>query len=271
MVKLAINGNHPKKNAAYPARGGFTLVELAVVVSIVSVLMTLMLPVASKARQAVHAVQCQSNLRQMGVLLQSYSQDFGYLPPSYIQPDPEQHWTATLTEYAGGQPLEYDPAGRPLGYNLPIFECPSAPLPTGPGTRRNHYSAHKVLMPIRWAASGWTGSKQKIEQIRRPHEVIMLADGAQSNQPNAHGNSGLAAPAFRKTTPNPVVFFDPHDADLNDPIDEPANTNEDNDANHGHIRYRHSGETATQVAFADGHVQTIDHGQILNRNIRTNR
>jgi prepilin-type N-terminal cleavage/methylation domain-containing protein/prepilin-type processing-associated H-X9-DG protein len=57
-------------------RPGFTLMELLLVIALVSTLAALMLPAVSRGREAGRSAACLSNLRQAGLALQLYTQDF---------------------------------------------------------------------------------------------------------------------------------------------------------------------------------------------------
>lgn len=59
--------NEPPSRAARTlgARRGFTLIELLVVISIISLLIALLLPSLSAARDSSRAVVCRSNMRQL--------------------------------------------------------------------------------------------------------------------------------------------------------------------------------------------------------------
>lgn len=93
-------------------RKGFTLIELMLVISIISILASMLIPVIFRSREQSRRVTCMSNLRQIGVACHIYSSDW-----AERFPDPPGATTVTVCN------LLID-----NGYmeNGQIFVCPSS-------------------------------------------------------------------------------------------------------------------------------------------------
>ncbi len=95
-------------------RSGFTLVELLVVIAIISILAAILFPVFARARENARKTSCLSNVKQMGLALTQYVQDYdgAYPMGSYSQ---------------GGVKLRWADAIQPYAKSRQLFLCPSAP------------------------------------------------------------------------------------------------------------------------------------------------
>src|SRR5437660_1778673 len=63
-------------------RRAFTLIELLVVIAIIAILAAILFPVFAQAREKARQATCQSNLRQIGMAVQMYAQDFDETMPT---------------------------------------------------------------------------------------------------------------------------------------------------------------------------------------------
>jgi prepilin-type N-terminal cleavage/methylation domain-containing protein len=97
-------------------RRAFTLVELLVVIAILALLASLLFPVFARAREQARKAKCASHLRQLGLALNMYAQDYDDLLPSC---DP----TADAEPGLDGLPALFA-ALEPYVRNQQIYRCP---------------------------------------------------------------------------------------------------------------------------------------------------
>lgn len=104
---------------------GFTLIEILVVISIISLLISIMLPALGQARVMARRMQCMNNLRQMGIAMHTYSADYdGYFPTALDQASWYPPLTLVNTLVVSGN---YLPVSN-LGYGYTeVMKCPDDP------------------------------------------------------------------------------------------------------------------------------------------------
>ncbi|QDU63769.1 hypothetical protein Pan216_46500 [Planctomycetes bacterium Pan216] len=128
-----------------PGTSGFTLVELLVVIAIIGILVGLLLPAVQQAREAARKMQCQSNLKQLGVAFNSYAESHGTLPIGNVDGSGASighSWWIGMMPYLDQQAI-YDgfdaevawsgwsaAVNRDLlrGVRFPVMRCPSSPV-----------------------------------------------------------------------------------------------------------------------------------------------
>jgi prepilin-type N-terminal cleavage/methylation domain-containing protein/prepilin-type processing-associated H-X9-DG protein len=102
-------------------RRGFTLIELLVVIAIIAILAAILFPVFARAREAARAASCRSNLKQIGLAINMYRQDYDETMPFQVN---GSLWTFHPTDWANQTYWGY--FYLPYTKNQQIWACPSA-------------------------------------------------------------------------------------------------------------------------------------------------
>jgi prepilin-type N-terminal cleavage/methylation domain-containing protein/prepilin-type processing-associated H-X9-DG protein len=100
---------HPHHN-----KRGFTLIELLVVIAIIAILAAILFPAFAKARESARRASCSSNLKQIGISMMQYSQEYDeQMVPGAV----DGKVSATGTAWMG--------LLQPYLKSTQIFSCPS--------------------------------------------------------------------------------------------------------------------------------------------------
>jgi prepilin-type N-terminal cleavage/methylation domain-containing protein/prepilin-type processing-associated H-X9-DG protein len=103
------------KNTYWNRKRAFTLIELLVVIAIIAILAAILFPVFGRARENARRSSCQSNLKQIGIGMMQYTQDYDErFPVSYL------HDTRVTGIYWG-----WMQAVQPYIKSTQLFQCPS--------------------------------------------------------------------------------------------------------------------------------------------------
>jgi prepilin-type N-terminal cleavage/methylation domain-containing protein/prepilin-type processing-associated H-X9-DG protein len=147
-------------------RKGFTLIELLVVIAIIAILAAILFPVFAQARDKARSASCLSNMKQIGLAVMMYAQDYDETePPAYVgktdpQGRPEWYYNqAAWTELI-----------LPYVKNKQVFLCPSAEKVT---------ASNPDNIPASYVTNYWTMGAQwgfNIAAFDRPAEIINVTE-----------------------------------------------------------------------------------------------
>jgi prepilin-type N-terminal cleavage/methylation domain-containing protein/prepilin-type processing-associated H-X9-DG protein len=162
------------KHIAKQQRTGFTLIELLVVIAIIAILASILFPVFARARENARRSSCSSNLKQLGLGVMMYVQDYdekypmGYYNQNSATP---QGWQQIVLPYVKSNQ---------------VYLCPSSTVtPSDPGT--GNYGANWLIFPnMEWSAD----SVVSMSSIASTASVYMLMDsGSHLLQPKPQSTS----------------------------------------------------------------------------------
>jgi prepilin-type N-terminal cleavage/methylation domain-containing protein/prepilin-type processing-associated H-X9-DG protein len=224
----------------------FTLIELLVVIAIIAILAAILFPVFAQAREKARQASCFSNMKQLGIAVPMYAQDYDESLPMW-------HYARRSKP----QPLIWYHALKPYVKNRAVYLCPSdqktqqlpdwGPQATWPEmgqsrwTERISYGYNEPLHNGRDTGSGTPGGPTTMADLDEPAAYYVLGD-CSSPLSDAWCEPKIGRRMFRVAWPHRPVWWDVV------PIDAKP------DVLKSLERYtRHSG--GSNLAFADGHAK----------------
>ena len=162
-----------RESSGKSQRNGFTLIELLVVISIISILTAILFPVFARARENARKSACMSNLKQIGLGVMQYSQDWDERFPC------NSSATGVASE---GLTSTYDFPNAIFPYvkSAQVFKCPDDTKPNGMASALGNvptgfslsYYYHYCFYHI-WADSDKTGFAVGTQNYGSPRSVSL--------------------------------------------------------------------------------------------------
>jgi prepilin-type N-terminal cleavage/methylation domain-containing protein/prepilin-type processing-associated H-X9-DG protein len=161
---------------------GFTLIELLVVIAIIAILAAILFPVFGRARENARRSSCQSNMKQIGLGILQYKQD-------YDERFPLVYWGGSSWIPSAGYTVT---ATFPYTKSVQIFQCPSNAGGSGSG---NRFSTDPNVAPTasspftQYTTNGYIHNRGTSAapvpvsdaSIPEPSAIVMMADMSEKN------------------------------------------------------------------------------------------
>ena len=144
-------------NRIMARKSAFTLIELLVVIAIIAILAAILFPVFAQAREKARSASCLSNMKQIGLAIMQYEQDYDETTPNGINP------------YGGGNGW----AGQIYPYvkSTGLFHCPSDQTT---GTLYGSYGYNKNVTNGSPNAPNGSPTSYSLAQYKAPARTILL-------------------------------------------------------------------------------------------------
>ena len=163
----------------FPCRkSGFTLIELLVVIAIIAILASILFPVFARARENARRSSCQSNLKQIGLGMLQYVQDYDERNPIAYSDSSNDNTFNAGTETGWAQNIQ------PYVKSVQLFQCPSETNAPGGVTSGAAdfgglgYSDYWYNTNIAgWSASADEGTGTSPAQLDSTALTVMAGDG----------------------------------------------------------------------------------------------
>jgi prepilin-type N-terminal cleavage/methylation domain-containing protein/prepilin-type processing-associated H-X9-DG protein len=159
------------KNTRFPLRTGFTLIELLTVIAIIGILAAILIPVVGRVRESARNSQSISNIRQLSLGVQLYTNDYGVFPGANPQNNPAFHfWGHEIEEYVAPVQAYAQVSDSSIWFAPNLLSRHG----TVQGTNLTNYGMNKWL----YIAAGSSGMKSSVnaEMVDNPSRKSMVME-----------------------------------------------------------------------------------------------